>query len=673
MKLLNRPLYGAVLVFLIAFIVYLQTMQRSVPFIDGGELATVCATLGIAHPTGYPIFCLVGFLFSHLPIAGSIILRLNIMSAFFCALGSGVMVFLISELYLYWFNKRALKPQPQKGKKPAAKPTPIEETITDTKKQESVAAGIFAGLAIAFSATWWDTSTSIEVYPLHCFFVPIVLTYFFRMLRIDKEKFGRDSILFALTLGLCFSNHLTTILLAPACLYMYFANFGFKKESLIRIGKLAVPFIIGLLPYLYFPIRSSQFPIMDWGHPANLHSFLKHFSGGQYSVMMFTKEARARNWPYFWGKFYEEFTVLGVLLVIAGLWAMFNSSGRGRAQLLVFVILLFFGCLLWSMNYDIVDINSYFITAYIASVITITFGAVWLLQLSKEKIKLQFAATLAGAAILFSGIQVYAHYIDVDESGDYFVEDYTKNMLRSLPKDAIIFTSSWDFWASGAFYYQLVENIRPDIFVIDFAMLRDRPWYFNHLKQRFPEIMRRAEPELSAFLYHLNKFDYISDYDKTPEGGRGLSETYQPFCDSLISRNLDHAIFLSPEAFSQRNLFSPSFRSYPAGLAYRLLPRDSAFDVPLPIIDLHDKKYRQRSYYTDHSRTFEAMPLADRANVLIRQGKIDEAKRFLDLALTLEPDRTENIEKLQARDKEVAYQTNEEFDKIHAARNALRK
>src|SRR5258708_36482005 len=88
-RLLSRPVFGALLVFLISFIVYIQTMQRSVPFIDGGELATVCATLGIAHPTGYPIFCMLGYLFAHLPIAASVILRVNIMSAFFCALGSG--------------------------------------------------------------------------------------------------------------------------------------------------------------------------------------------------------------------------------------------------------------------------------------------------------------------------------------------------------------------------------------------------------------------------------------------------------------------------------------------------------------------------------------------------------------------------------------------------------
>src|SRR5437764_15450488 len=99
-RLFSRPIFGSLLVFLISFIVYLQTLAPAVPFIDGGELATVCATLGIAHPTGYPLFSLIGYLFAHLPIAGHVIMRVNIMSAFFVALGSGGMIYFISELYL---------------------------------------------------------------------------------------------------------------------------------------------------------------------------------------------------------------------------------------------------------------------------------------------------------------------------------------------------------------------------------------------------------------------------------------------------------------------------------------------------------------------------------------------------------------------------------------------
>ncbi|HEX5315198.1 MAG TPA: DUF2723 domain-containing protein, partial [Candidatus Kapabacteria bacterium] len=77
-RFLSRPIYLAFAVVAIAFVIYLQTLAPSVDFIDAGELATVCTTLGIAHPTGYPLFTLVGWVFAHLPIGSTVIYRLNI-------------------------------------------------------------------------------------------------------------------------------------------------------------------------------------------------------------------------------------------------------------------------------------------------------------------------------------------------------------------------------------------------------------------------------------------------------------------------------------------------------------------------------------------------------------------------------------------------------------------
>ena len=641
-------------------------MAPSVPFIDGGELATVCATLGIAHPTGYPLFSLIGCLFAHLPIAEHIIVRLNIMSVLFVALGSGAMVFLVCELCSFWFNHRVAKPQ-KKGKKSVAKVVHPTDSIEETKNFHASAAAIFAGLTMAFSATWWDTSTSVEVYPLHCFLVPVALIFFFRMLRLERDSFGKNSVLFALTLGLSFANHLTTILLAPAALYMFFATFGFKRDAFMRIVKLAIPFIIGLLPYLYFPIRASQYPIMDWGHPSEFGSFMRHFSGGQYKIWMFTKDAPAKNWPYFWGKFPAEFTIVGLILVLCGIYSLSRSSGRGKAHLLPFTVLLFFGCLLYSINFDILEINPYFLTAYIASAITATFGLIWLLKIAKEKMSLDITKSIVLSALIFSSLQIGMHYKEIDESGNYFVEDYTKNMLRNLPKDAIIFTSAWDFWASGAFYYQLVEQLRPDIFVIDVAMLRDRPWYYSHLKQRFPEVMKRAELELSVFMPYLVRFDRGETYN-----GEGIAETYKAFTEALVAKNLDRPIFLSPEVVEQRDpLFAPSFKPFSAGLAFRLLRQDSSLDVPLPKIEWHDKNYKDRSYYTDDARWLQAFPLAERAKVLAKKGRMAEAKQFLDLALTLSPDMTVNTETLRGRDRETADRINESFGRIEQFRKSL--
>src|SRR5512135_3391282 len=68
-----------------AFLVYLRTLAPGVDFIDAGELTTVAWTLGIAHPTGYPLFTLVGWGMSHLPVGAEPVVRMNLMAAACCA------------------------------------------------------------------------------------------------------------------------------------------------------------------------------------------------------------------------------------------------------------------------------------------------------------------------------------------------------------------------------------------------------------------------------------------------------------------------------------------------------------------------------------------------------------------------------------------------------------
>src|SRR5438046_1412791 len=82
----------------ISLAVYVSTLCPTVNFIDSGELATDTYTLGIAHPTGYSLFTITGYLFSHLPLGFRIIYELNLMAALLCA--AGLYVFFRFLLFL---------------------------------------------------------------------------------------------------------------------------------------------------------------------------------------------------------------------------------------------------------------------------------------------------------------------------------------------------------------------------------------------------------------------------------------------------------------------------------------------------------------------------------------------------------------------------------------------
>jgi len=73
--------------FLAAFVVYLFTLCPTVWVGDSGELTAAAWTLGIPHPTGYPLWLLLVKGFATLVPIGGVALRANLFSAL-CAAGA---------------------------------------------------------------------------------------------------------------------------------------------------------------------------------------------------------------------------------------------------------------------------------------------------------------------------------------------------------------------------------------------------------------------------------------------------------------------------------------------------------------------------------------------------------------------------------------------------------
>ena len=104
-RLRRSDVFPGIVVALIAFVVYLTTLAPSVSWEDSGEIATSLYTLGIVHPTGYPLLTLIGWSFSHLPLGGRVIWRLNLLMAVLCALS----VFFFYRFFLYLLVENARK------------------------------------------------------------------------------------------------------------------------------------------------------------------------------------------------------------------------------------------------------------------------------------------------------------------------------------------------------------------------------------------------------------------------------------------------------------------------------------------------------------------------------------------------------------------------------------
>ena len=196
------------------------------------------------------------------------------------------------------------------------------------------------------------------MYAFHVLFVSILCWLFLKAVVAQAEGRVRDfswlSQLFALCLGLSFANHMMTVLLAPAFLYLCFAVNGWSRRAGIAIAKVVPLFLAGLIPYLYLPVRASEAPLMNWGDPSTLGGLWRHLNAHTFRYQMFRSfENALQKLGGFFTAFPREFGHAPVILVVAGFVLLAKRSRR----LFVFAGLLFLTCLFYTINYGFEDPN----------------------------------------------------------------------------------------------------------------------------------------------------------------------------------------------------------------------------------------------------------------------------------------------------------------------------
>ena len=474
--------YYSILTSLFVFIIYLTTLAPSVVKIDSGELTTVQTTLGIAHPTGYPLFTIVGYLFTLIPLPFTDVYKLNLLCAIWCACSIGVFVYTVKYALdnLQYFVPQKITTKEKQIKKKKKQVIEKSAAISLSENRKLIAA-VFSGLLLAFSRTFWAQSTSVEVYSLHIFLITHIIFFLVKAYTESSDKMlSKNWLLFVVFLALGFTNHMTTILILPGVAYLFFNKFGFNKKSFNKILiSLVIFFFIIIIFYSYLPIRASQNPILNWGNPVDFERIMRHISGKQYQVWLFSSmEAAKKQFAYFINSLPTEFSV-SLLISLFGLIYSFIYAKRFG----IFILITFVTTVLYSINYDINDIDSYFLLAYISIAFFSVFGIIKLLSLLKLK---KFSHSISiGVIALFILLQAYSNYGKVDESNDYTYEDYTKAILGSVTKNAVIFTYQWDYFVSPSYYFQYVERFRKDAVIIDKELMR-RSWYYNQMEHLYP-------------------------------------------------------------------------------------------------------------------------------------------------------------------------------------------
>jgi hypothetical protein len=201
-------------------------------WLDSPELTAAAATLGVPHPPGHPLYVMLVKPFTLLPV-GSIAFRVALASAVFGALAS-LALFEIAFLFVAYAAPRL------------------------SRRSQAVIAAATA-LTAAVAPGWWFQSVRAEVYSLQAL---LVLTAFYLFARhgLSREPQGDGALkVGAFVCGLGLANHHFIMLAAvPAAIprLVALARTRGGPGALWLAAKLAGCAAVGLLPYLFIPIRT---------------------------------------------------------------------------------------------------------------------------------------------------------------------------------------------------------------------------------------------------------------------------------------------------------------------------------------------------------------------------------------------------------------------------------
>ncbi len=462
----QRSLLLGFALFSIVLAVYLLTTCPSVYVGDSGEFIASAFCLGNAHNSGYPLYALIGKLFSLVPF-GNIAFRINIMSACFGALA-------------VWLTYRVI----------------VRET-------HSSLAAISAALLLAFSATFWSQTTCAEVYTFHAFFVALIISLIFwwnKTMSLDRLC------ILAFVVGLSFANHLQTIMLAPAlCFFIILSDhkalLGFRNLFLLLLF-----FALGLSVYLYLPIRTEAGSAIHWGDPDTVGRFLDHVlanahrHGYMFNKSLGTYETR------FVSALKEMIRQYHIFLIFAAIgWAKEKDI---RYKILPILIVFFDTIYTVFLNTISLEITAFQIPSSIVLAILIGKGMASMIECRFTRLSLNRISDwcLKPAFACFPIVLMATNLYQSDQHMNYTAYEYGTNILRSPPAHATLLLGG-DNIIFPVTYLKLVENARPDLTIYDRENLffkmpflyKDGPTFFG----KWEELRRIIEAELAQTREYL--------------------------------------------------------------------------------------------------------------------------------------------------------------------------
>jgi hypothetical protein len=488
-----------------ALVLYLLTLAPTVLEADGGEFQFVPWLPGIAHPTGYPLYILLGWLWTHLLPFGEVAWRMNLLSAVLAAAAVGVTYAVARQI--------------------------VDLTFPETPLAGRVLSAVLAAATFAVTHTFWSQAIIAEVYALHALFVALILWLALKVQGANFDPRSGWAKVLTLTFGLSLTHHRTIVLLVPALVLFYVTGrrgaegqrSGGAEErrsggvaqqqppipnpqSAIRNPQFLVLLVAPLLLYLYLPLIAPFTPYATLTlsktqtltlYENSLRGFWNHVWGTVFTGEVQPAAAGLDRLGLIWQLLRQQVGWIGAGLALVGLVSLWQ---RRRFDLLGLTGLALVGLVGFNLIYFIGDVFVLFIPVWLLVCLWIGLGALGLshglahrfvrrrigpsdtaaftklnVRLEQGIYRLVIMILLAGFLLLPLVLGATRHQ-ELDQTHNFAAgRRWHEILAEPIPPQAVLLSNDRNEMMP-MWYYQYVEGRRPDLLGL-FPLIVTEPEY----------------------------------------------------------------------------------------------------------------------------------------------------------------------------------------------------
>jgi len=523
--IIHNTVYTLVLslvAFFLPLTLYLVTLAPTYIPIDSAEFALCMNFWGLCHPPGFPLYILLGKIFTGIFPLGSLIYKANLFSAIF-----GALTVLLAFA-----------------------------TLVELKVKKEIA--FLVALFLAVNQILWEFSIASDVFTFGAF---LTLAVFY--LAFKKRQY-----LAFFVLGLSASHFYITATLWPLLAwyfwradttnttnttYMSYKTLGFLLAA-------AVFFALGFFPQAVMFWRMQQGPEINWGHAKGFAGFVDYLRRREFGsiflisnpVLTFSIIKLFRQFWVFFISFFANFAVVLPLIGIGGL--VLSKAWEDRRIILLFGAFVILTCIQLTLLSTIdpleagnpFQLNKFYLQSFVIWMVL----AGYALNFFAEKLfdgETTYINILTGFLIV---VYFFANWHTNNYSKNYFSQNMVSDAMSQLPQGSVAITLSHVFYFGGL-YEQKIDSKYQNVILLYFPNDKNRDG-----ESYYPELFARG----------VNR-----DFAGKIEAGKSLGVA-ERYVLETISRNLDKPIYLLQGGFEEK--FFLYLRPYikPYGLWWKIEP-----------------------------------------------------------------------------------------------------